>query len=395
MTIPENFDHYDSALAEDPYPVLRDLREQCPVHWSDRHGGFWALTRYEDIYQVAHDPATFSSNRDHITIPSPEATMPPGSAVPIELDPPEHRIYRSLVSPYFSPQRIATLEPEIRAITSRLIDGFIGRGNADLAQEFAVPLPMFVICKILGIPSDLWPEFRVHIDHLLQLGEDTDQAIAAGLEIARFLTSILEERRQQPEDDLLSFLAHTEIDGHTMPDDKLLGFAVLLFGAGAETTTNAIGNTLSYLAQHSELRERIAGDHALIPAVIEEFLRYDTPVFGLARTATCPTAIGGAEMKDGDRVLLLWGAANHDPAEFDRPDEVDIDRFPNRHIAFGTGIHRCLGSHLARLELRVAFEEIFGRIPDFHLAAGGQVERVVGITRGVRSLPVAFTPNVT
>lgn len=314
-------------------------------------------------------------------------------AIPIEVDPPDHRKYRSLVNPFFSPARISVMEPWIREISGELIDGFAGRGHADLAEEYSFPLPMYVICRILGIPSDRWHEFREWISKLLLIGEAPTEAMEAAGVVAGFLASVLDERRRDPGDDLVSFLTTAEVDGERMGDMELLGFCMLLFGAGAETTTNAIGSPLAYLAEHHDLRDRLVADPALIPAAVEEFLRFDTPVFGLARTVACDAELGGQHLRPGQRVLLLWGAANHDDAEFDRAEEVDIDRPANRHLAFGAGIHRCLGSHLARAELRIALEDVLGRLPDLAIASGQQVERCVEVTRGVRRLPVSFSPS--
>jgi len=388
---PERFDHFDPALADDPYPALRALRERAPVFFSEEHGGFWGMTRYQDVYDAAHRVETFASGLGPITIPAPmtlegaESQRP----APISYDPPDHRRYRSFINPYFSPARIEAMEPWFRQIATELIDKFIDRGEADFAQEFAIPMPMFVICGLLGIPDERWAEFRGQIEDIIAF-TDRDRTLNAVMEVGGYMAAMLAERRERPTDDLLSFVANGIVDGAPMSDEEILGFAVLLFGAGAETTTNAIGNTLSYLAEHPDLRSELAGDLELLPNAIEEFLRFDTPVFGLARTVAHDTEFAGQSMREGDRVLLMWGAANHDPAEFEDPDSVNIHRFPNRHLAFGSGIHRCLGSHLARLELRVALEELLRRIPEFSLAPGARADRCVGVTRGTRSLPVVF-----
>ncbi len=387
---PENFDHYDRALADDPFPTLREMREQCPVAHSDKHGGFWALTSYEAVYAAAHDHETYSSARGRITIPS--ATVPGEDdrrAVPIEMDPPDHRKYRALVMPYFSPQRVSEMEPDIRRLARELIDGFIETGKADLAQDYAIPMPMYIICGMLGIASDRWREFRDWIEKILMLGEDPKAAMEAVMHVGGYLIGVLADRRENPQDDLLSYLAHAEVEGVRMSDEDLLGFALLLFGAGAETTTNSIGNTLTYLGRHPDVRQRLVEDPSLLDNAIEEFLRYDSPVFGLARTATADAELIGQHISKGDRLLLMWSAANHDQREFANADEVDIERFPNRHLAFGSGIHRCIGSHLARLELKVALQEILGRVPNYEINEAG-VERSIGTTRGTRNLPVSF-----
>lgn len=388
---PESFDHYSPELANDPYPTLRAMREECPVAHSREHGGFWALTRYRDVYDAVHDVETFSSALGAITIPAPmtldgdDGRRP----VPISYDPPEHRRFRAFINPYFSPARVESMEPWFRRIARDLIDRFADRGTADFAREFAIPMPMIVICGLLGIPDERWEEFRDQIEDIIAF-TDKDRTMNAILEVGSYLARMLAQRREVPTDDLLSFVANGVIDGEPMSEREILGFAILLFGAGAETTTNAVGNTLAYLAEHAELRRELAAHPDLLPNAIEEFLRFDTPVFGLARTLTKDTTFGGQDMSADDRVLLLWGAANHDPEEFHDPDRVDIHRLPNRHLAFGAGIHRCLGSHLARLELRVALEELLARIPEFALAPDARPERCVGITRGTRSLPVVF-----
>lgn len=385
----ERFDHYDPALVENPYEVFAALREGGAPRWSDAYGGVWVVSSYRDVYEVAHDPETFSS-ASGVSIPSPHFS-PKQPLVPIEIDPPRHRDLRQLASRAFSPEAARGLEDDVRRVANELIDDFIGRGRADLASEFAFQLPTIVISWIMGVDVEDRQRFRDWTVGLLDFGKP-DAALEAAREFSAYCRALIGRRRGDPRDDITSTLVQSTVDGRPLTDRELLGYLIELIAAGHETTTSAIGSYLLHLGSDDALRDRLVADPTLIPGAVEEFLRFESPVQVLQRRVTRDVVLGGTAIRQGDTVVLLWGSANRDSAEFTDADEFDLDRFPNRHIAFGSGMHRCLGSHLARLELRVSLEEVLRRMPDYHVVPGGSV-RAMGITRGVRRLEVTFAPG--
>jgi cytochrome P450 len=384
-------DPYDPALHEDPYPVYRRLRDEAPVY-RNPDLDFWALSRWDDVAAALQRPRLFCSS-EGIAV---GIRGVPRTPMLIMLDPPRHTRMRALVSRAFTPRRIAALEPRIRAIATALIDGFRARKEADLVADFAAPLPTIVIAELLGVPpedqamfkekSNAMASFRP--EHLLR--PDGRLAMAPMVELGTYLARVYEERRREPRDDLMSALLAAELDGRFLTTEERVGFAILLLVAGNETTTNLISNAAVLLARHPEQRERLIEEPARIPAAVEEFLRFDSPVQGLARTLTDAVEIHGRRLAAGDQVLLLFASANRDPRRVRDPDRFDVTRDPNPHLAFGFGAHFCLGASLARLEARVAFETLLARIPGYRLAAP-RVERLrSGPIRGVVRLPIAF-----
>jgi hypothetical protein len=385
------FDHHDPDLVNDPFPAYETLRGKCPVVHSEEHGGFWALTRYEDVYQAAHDAASFSSAIGGITIPHMGADGAP-PMIPIEVDPPMHIKYRQLTQRLFSPGYLAQWEEPTRRITTELLDKLIDKGSADFADDLAVPIPLTIISLMMGVPledSDKFKDWSVKLVQLHHESPEVQLETAQGL--LGYFQDQAEDRRRHPEkDDLVSVLVKAEIDGRPLTDAEIQQYCFLLLLAGNETTTNAMGASLWYLAQQPELRDRLQREPSLIGPAVEEFLRFFSPVQGLARTTTCDVEVGGVTIPKGESVLLLWASANRDEAKFPEPNEFLAEREPNLHIAFGAGPHRCLGSNLARLELRVLLEEVLRRIPDYQVV--GDVEWYTGATRGINRLPVTFTP---
>lgn len=388
------FDHHDEEMYQNPWPVYASLRKQCPVAHSEKYGGFWVLTRYEDVYEAAHDPATFSSEGG-LTIPhmGADAARP---MIPIEMDPPLHGAFRRLTQRVFSPGYLASWDPFITKTVRELIDAFAARGEADFVDEFAVPIPMTVITEMLGISHEDHVRFKDWSTKLVQqhhLDPETQQQTAEAL--YGYFAQEIAERRQRPDlgTDLVSILVGAEIEGRPLTDEEILDYCFLLLLAGNETTTNAMGSSLCYLAEHPELRQRLADQPDLIPTAVEEFLRYFSTVQGLARTATRDVTIGDQTIRQGDKVYLCWASADHDPDQFVDPEEFIVSREPNLHFAFGAGPHRCLGSNLARQEMRIALSELLARIPDFRFADGFTPRWFAGPTRGVYHLRVAFQPT--
>jgi cytochrome P450 len=387
-----DFDVLDAAYVADPFAIWDDLRQSCPVAHTDRRGSTWLPTRYDDVVELAHDIGRFSSSEVAV-IPfednrRDEPVLQYGLP-PISSDPPLHTWTRRLLLPWFSHRRVEGYEPMTRALCAELVDGLVTQGSADAASEYAQQIPVRVIASILGVPPELSDTFTGWVRDVLEFADDPPRRLK-GIEglIGYFMTEVA-KRKVDPGDDLLSGLLHSDVDGAPVEDSVVLGVAALVLIAGVDTTWSAIGSSLWHLATHPDDRARLATDPTAMPLAIEELLRAYSPVT-MARVVTEDTEFEGCPMRAGDKVLMNFPAANRDPEAFDRPDEVVLDRELNRHVAFGSGIHRCAGSNLARMELRVALEEWLRRIPDFSLAEGAEVTWAGGQVRGPRRLPVVF-----
>ena len=381
-----DFDHLDSNWVNDPFPIWDELRQKCPIAHTDRFNGVYLPTRYEDVRAIAYDPEHFSSRKVIV-----RETPPPNNngAPPITSDPPRHRLARMVLLPPFTPQAIDKLTPKARTICNELIDGFIAKGGCDAAVDYAQHIPVKIIAHMLGIPEDDGDRFRGWIKAVLEDGITDEAAMLQGFqEIRDYFTVHLMERRKNPGDDLISYLSQQMYpDGRQFTDNHVLGSVQLLLVAGIDTTWSGIGACLWHLAKTPADRNRLVAEPSLMPLAIEEFLRAYSPVT-MAREVAKETQINGCTFKPGEMVLLSFPAANRDPAMFPDADKVIIDRKENRHAAFGLGIHRCVGSNLARMEMTVAVEEFLKRIPEFHLA--GDVTWSEGSVRGPRKLPLKF-----
>lgn len=388
------FNPYDPALHQDPYPVYRELRESHPVHY-EAELDFYTLSRYDDVQAALMAPELYCSGKG-VAVGIGELDAGAGAMAPllIMMDRPRHTALRTLVSRAFTPRRIAELEPRIRKITVGLLDRFCERPEADLVREFSGPLPTVVIAELLGVPAEDQAQFKAWSTAIAQFDPASPRGIhpsaveGPAVELAAYLARALELRRQEPRDDLLSALLAAEVDGRALTPEELLGFAFLLLVAGNETTTNLISNAAIQLHRHPEQRERLRRDPAGIPTAIEEFLRYDSPVQGLARTTTRGVELYGTRIPEGKKVLLLFASANRDASRFDAPDRLDVTRDPNPHLAFGFGAHFCLGASLARLEARVAFEELLVRLPEYRLQSETIERHCSGPIRGALRLPI-------
>ncbi len=387
-----DYDILDPEYVANPYPVWDDLRDQCPVAHSDRWGGSWLPTRYADVAAVAHDVARFSSSDVGVLSFTDEERPPPPIPIPvppIDADPPLHTWTRRLLLPWFSHTRVDSYEPVTRALCNRLIDGFIETGSADAAQDYAQQIPVRVIALVLGVPDELSDTFTGWVRDVLEFAHDEVRSAAGRDGITNYLLGELEVRRTNPGDDLISELLNTEVDGAPIDDLNIMGMAALTLIAGVDTTWSSIGSSMLHLATHPADARRLAAEPDLMPVAVEELLRAYSPVT-MARIAVDDADVAGCPVHAGDKVILNFPAANRDPAVFERPDEVILDRAENRHVAFGVGIHRCAGSNLARMELRVAIEEWLKRIPEFGLADGAEVTWAGGQVRGPRHVPVVF-----
>jgi cytochrome P450 len=342
-------------FADRAYEIYRELRDDHPVYRNPEDGSY-ALSRFEDVRAAANDAVRLSSRDTRIST----------GLLPMmqQLDPPRHDELRSLVQRAFTPRRVAQCEPRVREIALELIDGFVAEGRCDLKRAFCEQLPSRVIGELIGVPPERSHDFLQWTDAMVAAGPIGDAPRHIYAEFAK----LLEERRGERRDDLMSALLDAEVDGQQLTEKELLGFCFLLIVAGNDTTNNLLANGAVLSARHPDQRKLLAEEPERIPQAIEEMLRYESPTHALPRRAVADLQFHGVTIPAGAEVLLVWGAANHDEREFDDPERFDVTREIRRHLAFGQGIHHCLGSNLARLEAKVAFEELLGRIPDYRLA---------------------------
>jgi cytochrome P450 len=384
-----DFSHLEPEWSADPYPIQDDLRRRCPIAHTDRFGGGWLPTRHDDVAAVAYDTERFSSRSIIMgNFRPPRELAPVGGTPPISSDPPFHRDARKLLLPAFTKTAVTRYESATRAYCHALIDAFEGRDVVDAAREYAQHIPVRVIAEMLGFPPEDGPRFREFIENALEgVNLPPEERVERMGRLFDYLLAQIREHVDEPRDDLTTYLIEAELYGHKLDPSHVAGTMALLLIAGIDTTWSAIGASLWHLAGTPADRERLVDDPALLPTAMEEFLRAYAPVT-MARLVKEDMTWRGVEMKSEDWVLLSFPAANRDPAQFDRADEVLIDREVNRHAAFGLGIHRCVGSHLARMELSVALEVWLARIPEFHLADPAEVTWSAGQVRGPRTLPV-------
>jgi cytochrome P450 len=384
-----DFSHLEPEWSADPYPIQDDLRQRCPIAHTERFGGAWLPTRYEDVASIAYDTDRFSSRAIIMAnFRPPRDLAPVGGSPPISSDPPFHHDARKLLLGAFTKKEVARQEPATRAFCHSLIDSFAGRDLVDAAHEYAQHIPMRVIANMLGFPPEDGPRFAAFVHDLLEgINLDPDDRQERVQRIFDYLLEQVHAHLDEPRDDLTTYLINAELYGQKLPPDVVTGAMALLLIAGIDTSWSAIGASLWHLAKTPADRERLVAEPGLLPVALEEFLRAYAPVT-MARLVKEDMNWHGVDMKAEDWILLSFPAANRDPAQFDRADEVIIDREVNRHAAFGLGIHRCLGSHLARMELRIALEVWLERIPEFSLADPDAVTWSSGQIRGPRKLPL-------
>jgi cytochrome P450 len=393
-----DFDHTDPAWVTDPYPIWDDLRQRCPVAHSDRYGGTWLPVTHELVSEVAYDTDHFTSRSVVVSErrPGPEDLPAPiGLSPPITSDPPFHAIARKMLMSAFTPRPIAALEPFARQLCRDLLAETAGKASFDAAADYAGHIPVRVIVRFLGFPQEDADRFRGFIRLILEevdTPDEDEEREAAFAEMDAYMDAQIADHMAHPRDDLTSHLIDAEIDGNKLPTELIRGTIVLLMIAGIDTTWSAIGASLWHLAQHPQDRRRLASEPELMGSAVEELLRAYAPVT-MARLVATDFDFHGHPFREGDWLLLPFPAANRDPAIFANPDSVQLDRANNRHAAFGLGRHRCLGSHLARMELRVALEEWLARYPDFELADPSAVTWSAGQVRGPRTLPVTIGRN--
>jgi cytochrome P450 len=384
-----DFDHTDPNWTENPFPIWEQMRAASPVVHTDRFLGCYMPTTYEAVRQIAHDTEHFSSRRVIVRDERPEVMR--NAAPPITSDPPYHKPAKQLLLPPFTPDAMTKLEPRVRAICNELMDEFIADGRCDAAARYTKYIPVRTIAHMLGIPEQDGDLFIQWIHMILELSITNEAMLMQAVqEMTAYFAGHIEARKVKPTDDLISTLMNAkDKDGQPLDDAHVMGSLRLILIAGIDTTWSAIGSCLWHLANHPADRARLIADPALMPIAVEELLRAYSPVT-MAREVMKETVIEGCPMKPGNMVLLSFPAANRDPAAFPDADKVLLDRKENRHAAFGLGIHRCVGSNLARMEMMVALEEWLKRIPEFRLDPAGEVKWSQGTVRGPRQLPLLF-----
>jgi cytochrome P450 len=385
-----DFDFNSADLAEDPYPAYDELRSKCPVAHSTQVG--WVVSGYQEVYEATCDHQVFRSDwgaKAPIPANIPRTSEPEQSdfmtytafsILPIEVDPPVHGPYRKLLQSMFASRTVQEAwAGDARRIADELIDALDGQDEVEIVRSFAMPMSGRMLATAAGIDEaerDLFQELT------LDLHKNIDA-----------VNDFLRRSIDTAERGAFAVLRHATVEGRPLTEEEKLGYGIILIHAGWETTASAISSMVFRLATEPSLRTALLADETLIPRAVEEFLRIDSPVQGLWRTAGQDTELAGAQIQRGDKVLLLWGAANRDPVKFADPDRVEFGRDPNPHLAFGVGVHRCLGAHLARLTLNVALERILHRWPPFQVKAGEWPERVNGAVRATHHLSIEFLPG--
>ncbi len=387
----------DPEMAAHPQPVFKLMRDDMPVMEMDMGSGRGVLlSRKLEIDQALRHPEIFSSNMDAVDLKNKRPM------IPLQIDPPEHKKFRKLLDPLFAPRKMALLDDQVSALANRLIDRFIDRGEVDFAKEFSIPFPSQVFLTLLGLPLDELDRFLVMKDGIIRpdhvtgkpygskAANDYQQKVADS--VYEYFDEILDQREVERRDDLLSHFLGAEVEGDRLSREDILDICFLFLIAGLDTVTATLDCMFSFLAQHPEHRRQIVENPTVIPNAIEELLRWETPVMGVARVAVEETELGGCPIHKGDSVMIMLGSANTDETEFPDADEVRFDREVNRHIAFGGGVHRCLGSNLARLELRVALREWHKRIPEYEVEPGHTLVYTPSI-RSIEHFPMRFTAS--
>jgi cytochrome P450 len=380
----------DNEHPLDPFPHYRSMRDRAPV-FHDEQSGSWHVFRYDDVQRVLTEHAVFSSRMGG---DEASETGQLFAASLISTDPPRHRQLRSLVTQAFTPRAVEGLAPRISALTEEILDGVASIGTADLIKELAYPLPVIVIAELMGIPAEDRNRFKqwsdVIVSQTRSVTEDAGHR-ATNREMTDYFLAMIDQRRSRPGNDLISNLLAAEIDGQKLSVAELLGFCSLLLVAGNETTTNLIGNAVLCFTEAPDTFERLVADPSLLPQAVEEVLRFRSPVQSMYRVAATDTTVGDVPIPAGAPLVAWIGSANRDERQFQRPEQFDIDRGPIRHLAFGQGIHFCLGAPLARLEARIALTAVLSRLPGLTLVAGGRLERMEStIIFGLKELPVSW-----
>lgn len=399
-----HFDHHSDDFNRNELTANADLRRRCPVAWNENYGGFWFVTSYEAVEAVARDGDTFAHKYEpdaadgvnyqgELGVPRPEGQPALGIG---EVDGPYHQALRRALAPFFSPRAIQRMRPFTEQTANWFLDQRIADGRMDLVLDYASPVPAILTMKLMGLPYDNWERYAKLFHSVMAVPVDSDEYRTAIAEVPAMMDGLLEfaeGRRTDPADDLTSLLVHFEFEGQRLDDSQLLDILWNLIAGGVDTTTSQTALSMLHLSAHPELRRQLIDRPELYPTAADEFLRYFSVNQQLSRTVTRDTVLGGQRLRRNDRVIVSWLAANHDEHEFERPEEVMLDRTPNRHLGFGLGPHRCIGSHLARTMFEVMVKAVLERIPDYQVDLGAVDEyRGNPSMTGLGKLPVTFTP---
>lgn len=392
MTIVD-FDHNSREHVAKAYETYRRHRSECPVAWTESHGGYLVLAGYDEVFQVARDDHTFSSAKGAV-VPSTDV----GQLLPIMADPPELERYRTLINPFLTPKAVKEQEAFIREITDEAIDSWIETGSADLVMDLANPIPAKLTMRLLGLDPAEWRMFAEPLHDVMYTRPGTPENEDGQRRVLSFSQKIIEEvdtRIVTPKDDMISRLLASEYNGVKTSRQEVIDLVRMVIFGGMDTVVAALGNIFLQLDRHPDIRRRLIEDRGLLPTAIEEFLRFEAPIQGFGRYVTRDTCIGTQSIKAGETVFMLWASANRDEKVFgDNADELDIERMPNRHLTFGVGGHRCQGSTVARTELRIVLDRVLERIPDYQVVWDKVVgPDTIGSSYGQRSVPVIFTPG--
>jgi cytochrome P450 len=390
-----DFDHHNAEFRDHNKEVVARLHATgCPLAHSPNHGGYWAIYGYDAVYDAVQDAELFSSVHTAEHPKGAPAAPYVNPLVPIDFDGPMVKEFRRVALGTFSPTGAQDDLPRIRAICDDLIDSFIETGRADLSHDLFTPLPARWVLGSLGWDVDRWPEWIEWVHAMVHDGiSDPDRAVWGGEMLFSEAMKELEARRENPTDDLFSEIVNSRPGGQPMTDEQIVGYASLVVIGGMDTTAGLTGNVIEYLDAHPEIRQRLIDEPELLPRATEEFLRLQSPSYGLYRRVTRDAEFHGQQLRKDDIAMLMFPAAGLDPAVFDNPNEADFDRTGNRHMAFGLGAHRCLGSHHARVMFQIMLTQVLERMPDFRIS--GPVERFhdSGPVYAIRHLPVEFTPG--
>jgi cytochrome P450 len=382
--IPTNsYDHRDDISYRDPWPRWRQMREAGPIHFSELHGGFYALPRYREVVEAARATDVLSS-ADGTSIPPIAALR---EIPPIHVDPPAHRQWREFINPHLSPSKVDAYRPWISDLVAEVLDPLLASSGFDLPRDLGLPLTRRVILRVMGV-ADAPEELNEWTDDLV-FGSEEAQG-QASVQLTQFLAGEIQQRRQSPGDDLISAVLDNRLEGAAEPlgDPEILGLMLLVLLAALETTSSAISAAVCYLLDHPEDTARLTAEPQLLRTAVEEFVRWSSPAPCLGRTATRDVEIAGCPVSAGDKVMLLYGSANRDAAEFPQPDEVVLDRYPNRHVGFGIGPHRCAGSHIAKAQIALALERILPSLGHWRVEDPEKITWNSNVTRGMSSVPL-------
>jgi len=401
---PIHFDHHSQQHAENWPKIFKDMRQTCPRAWTDNFGGFWIAAKYDDIIGIAQKPELFSTAKffDPVTgeasggvsIPA----LPGFRGIPNETDPPEWNDLRNFLNRRFAPKAVEERRAKAKVFAAALMDMVIEKGEIEFVEDFTSPLPALVTMDVFGFPLHEWRRFADPF-HKMVYTPKTDPDFPKTIDdLAYFKQRVDEEvelrrKEKDPRDDMLGLLANGTINGKPLTHDQVQDIAWNILAGGVDTTTALTTSALLYLSKHKDQRQRLIDEPDLVPKAREEFLRYFSPIHGLSRNVAVDGDVRGWQFKKGERVFLAFASANHDEDVFEQPDQVKIDRFPNRHIAFGAGMHRCLGSFLARMMFEVMLDEILRRIPDFEVIEEKSIPYPTVPINGWVCMPAKFTPG--